>query len=302
MPPLCPWHRACQGCVWVSFGARWGRNTAMSQLVPRVVPPEVPLPLRWCRKQCRWAMDPQDHMWAKPILHNLETWKYLWSWPERCNIQKHIGHWGGKSPWCSLSGKFIPFPNSSFCYGCCWSRAHTNTETFFKVSSSHQSLRLMFFLTQLLPQACWPFSSYTKTEKQKKGGMETWEVMGALEAEMQEHDERWPELTLGSGVLQQTVRRARKGQWEAQRREHQMRLETLIQEEDIVCPSLPNEEQEQFKSQEQCWKVNCKERASVLWKETVPEGTHSCSSLRQCSPGAMEPHRSPSSWIRCSQH
>lgn len=171
MPPLCPWHRACQGCVWVSFGARWGRNTAMSQLVPRVVPPEVPLPLRWCRKQCWWAMDPQDHMWAKPIWHNLETWKYLWSWPERCNIQKHIGHGGGKRPWCSLSGKFIPFPNSSCCCGCCWSRAHTNTETFFKVSSSHQSLRLMFFLTQLLLQACWPFSSYTKTEEGGHGNM-----------------------------------------------------------------------------------------------------------------------------------
>lgn len=116
--------------------------------------------------------------------------------------------------------------------------------------------------------------------------METWEAMGDLEVETQEHDERWPELSLGSGVLQQRVRRARKGQWEAQRREHQMRLETLIREEDIVCPSLPNEKQEQFKSQEQCGKVNCKERARALWKETVPEGTQAAAAAEtMLSPG-----------------
>lgn len=163
------------------------------------------------------------------------------------------------------------------------------------------------FNHQLLSYWCFSLASFCHRladpfidiPKQKKGGMETWEVMGDLEVEMQEHDERWPELTLGSGVLQQRVRR---GQWEAQRREHQMRLETLHQEEDIVCPSLPNEKQEQFKSQEQCGKVNCKERGRALWKETVPEGTSSCSSLRQCSPGAKEPHHPPSLWITCSQN
>lgn len=65
-----------------------------------------------------------------------------------------------------------------------------------------------------------------------------------------------------------------------------MRLETLIREEDIVCPSLPNEKQEQFKSQEQCGKVNCKERARALWKETVPEGTQAAAAAEtMLSPG-----------------
>lgn len=236
---------------------------------------------------------------AKSLLHSLETLIYLWSWLERCNIQKHIGHLRGKSPPCALlSGKSIPFPNSSC--GCCWSHAHTNIETFFKAISQVISYFGWYFS---LPSFCHRLADpFFHIPKEKKRGMETWEVMGDLEVEMQEHDERWPELTLGSGVLQQRVRRARKGQWEAQMREHQMGLETLIQEEDIVCPSLPNEKKEQFKSREQRGKVNCKERARALWKETVPEGTSSCSSLRQGSHGVKKPHHPPSSWNRCSQH
>lgn len=172
---------------------------------------------------------------------------------------------------------------------------------FFKPVQVISYLGWCFSLPSFCHRLADPFFNMPKQEK-GGGGMETWEVMGDLEVEMQEHDERWPELTLGSGVLQKRVRRARKGQWEAQRREHKMRLETLSQEEDLVCPSLPNEKQEQYKSQEQYGKVNCKERAWALCKETVPEGTSSCSSLRQCPPRVKEPHHPPSSWIRCSQN
>lgn len=81
-----------------------------------------------------------------------------------------------------------------------------------------------------------------------------------------------------------------------------MRLETLFEEEDIVCPSLPNEKKEQFKGWEQCGKVNCKERAQAFCKETAPEGISSCSCLRQGSPGVKEPHHPLSPRNRCSQH
>lgn len=147
---------------------------------------------------------------------------------------------------------------------------HKHWHIFLKPVQVISYLGWCFSLCSFCHRLADPFFHVPK--QKKGGGMETWEAMGDLEVETQEHDERWPELSLGSGVLQQRVRRARKGQWEAQRREHQMRLETLIQEEE-ACPSLPNEKQEQFKSQEQCGKVNCKERAWALWKETVPEGT-----------------------------
>lgn len=116
----------CLGLLWSQVREEHGCEPAAAQGGA----PEVPLPLRWCRKQCQLATDLQHHMWAKSTLHNLETRKYLWSWSERYNIQKHVSHKRGRSPlYTLLSRKFIPFPNSSC--GCCWSHAHTDTEKFF---------------------------------------------------------------------------------------------------------------------------------------------------------------------------
>lgn len=81
MPLLCPWHRACRALCGSPLEAGEGGTRLWASCSPGWCPWDPLAP-----EVVQEAVDPQHHMWANSILHNLQTWKYLWSQPERCNI------------------------------------------------------------------------------------------------------------------------------------------------------------------------------------------------------------------------
>lgn len=111
-----------------------------------------------------------------------------------------------------------------FSFNCRWSHGLINIETFFFLIQFKAS----FFVADVFPPlafatgfltlfSCTMFSLMPKMLKREhwnnRGDEWPW-------SRCQEQDKRWPEITLGSGVLHQRVRRAKKGQQEAQRRQH----------------------------------------------------------------------------------